>query len=558
MLKSKSKKLGEILLELEYINQKQLDETITRREKSQKRIGEIMLDLGFINEGELSKALEHQLGITQVDLNYYNLSSELIQYIPENMARHYNIIPLEVNEDHIKVAMTDPFDLIAMEDIKLASGFNVKPFIASASEIKQAINRLYAVADSEANEIFNTLLEKQESSQELNDPELEQGINDAPIVRLTNIIIGQAIQLRASDIHVEPGPKNVRVRYRIDGVLRENMTVPKYSQAPLISRIKIIADLDITKRLIPQDGRIHFNYRGEEINMRVSSLPAIHGEKLVIRLLTQNHQLLEIKNLGFSENNFHLFRDLIDRPHGIILTTGPTGSGKSTTLFAALNSLNSSTQNIITVEDPVEYQIEGINQIQARTKVGLTFARTLRSILRQDPDIIMVGEMRDEETSQIAVRAALTGHLVLSTLHTNDAISSITRLLDMGIPSYLVASTINGIIAQRLVRKLCPECKQEYNPGPVEKQALDLADTDTIFKPGKCKQCNDIGYRGRLAIQEILMLDETVKEMIVKGNSENEIKKYAKNNGLITLRQDGINKVKNGLTSYEEIMRINI
>ncbi|MFW6279066.1 MAG: GspE/PulE family protein, partial [Bacillota bacterium] len=508
MLNHNSKKLGEILLELKHINQKQLDNTIRKRKESQKRIGEIMLELEYINEEELIEALETQLGISRVNLDNFNMKIELIQYIPENMARYYNVLPLEIVNERLKVAMTDPFDLIAIEDIELASGLKVDPYIASEKEIKKNINRFYALDTLDTNQVFNSLSEKQAEAEnkEKEEMNLKKMIDDAPIVRLTNIIIGQAIQMKASDIHIEPGPKNVRIRYRIDGVLRENMTVPKHSQAPLISRFKIIANLDITKRMIPQDGRVHLNFKGEEIDMRVSSLPTIHGEKIVIRLLSRDNKLLELDNLGLSENNYEHMMELITKPHGIILTTGPTGSGKTTTLFASLDYLNSEGENIITVEDPVEYQLEGINQVQAHKKAGLTFAGTLRSILRQDPDIIMIGEIRDEETSQIAVRAALTGHLVLSTLHTNDAISAITRLIDMGIPSYLVASTVEGIIAQRLVRRLCPECKESYLPGNIEKEYLNLKPGEEIYKPGKCNHCNDIGYRGRLAIYEIFMM----------------------------------------------------
>ena len=560
MINHNGKRLGEILLDLEYIDQKQLEEILVERENSSKRVGELLLERQYIEEDELIEALESQFGISRVNLENYNLKADLVQYVPENMARHYNVVPLDIEEDKIKVAMTDPFDLIAIEDIELASGLKVDPYIASESDIKQTINRFYALGGGDASEVFASLSETQETeeAEEASESRLKKMIDDAPIVRLTNIIIGQAVQMRASDIHIEPGTRNVRVRYRIDGVLRENMTIPKHSQAPLISRFKIIANLDITKRMIPQDGRIHLNFKGEEINMRVSSLPTVHGEKIVIRLLTKDNNLLSLNNLGLSQKNYENLMDLNNRPHGIILATGPTGSGKSTTLFASLNYLNSKEQNIITVEDPVEYQIEGLNQVQSHKKAGLTFAGTLRSILRQDPDIIMIGEIRDEETSEIAVRAALTGHLVLSTLHTNDAVSAITRMIDMGIPSYLVASTVNGIIAQRLVRRLCSDCREAYRPGPIEQEALGLSEQEVIYRPRGCSQCSEIGYRGRLAIFEILLLDDTLREMIVRGRSENEIKSYAREHGLVTLRQDGINKVQEGLTSYEEIMRINI
>lgn len=555
MARNYYKKLGELLVDYKYITEEQLKEAIAKQENSDKRLGDILVEMGYLDEEDLIQVLEFQLGTPHVDLSNYIFGPHLAQYIPEHIARRHNVIPLEQDGKFLRVAMSDPTNLVAIDDIEMVSGLKVDPLIASSKEIQQAINQVYSLGEDDTNDIFASLDDFQ-GNEEPELDELQEMVEDAPIVRLTNLIISQAIQMRASDIHIEPQEKDVRVRYRIDGVLKENMTTPKYTQAALISRLKIIADLDITKRRIPQDGRVAMNVMGVKVDMRVSTLPTIYGEKVVIRLLTKDESLINIDKLGFTEDNYRRFKGLIDQPYGILLVTGPTGSGKTTTLFAALNYLNSPEKNIITIEDPVEYQIEGINQIQANPKTGLTFARTLRSILRQDPDIIMVGEIRDEETARIAVRAALTGHLVLSTLHTNDAVSSITRLIDMGIPPYLVASTVIGVIAQRLVRRLCDSCKEKYEPGIEEKKILQIEESTTLYRAKSCQNCNSTGYNGRLAVHEVLVVDKRIKEMIVNGAHEQEIKNYALEKGMKSLREDGIKKVKDGFTSFEEMIRV--
>ena len=550
-------KLGEILVNFNYITQEELEEVIESQEKSGKRLGELLVEHEYITEHELNQVLEFQLEIPYVDLSKFNLNPGLAEYLPEQLADKYKAVPLEEENNRLKVAMNDPSDLVAIDDLERAADMKIKPVIANTKDINRALGIIYSTNEDTA-EVFASLNDYQ-SGEEPEIDQLKEMVEDAPIVRLTNLIINQAVQMRASDIHIEPQKEKVRVRYRIDGVLRHGMDVPKYSQAALISRLKIMADLDITKRRIPQDGRVKLTVKGLEIDMRVSTLPTIFGEKVVIRLLNRDEGLLDIEKLGFRGNNLENFKKLIKKPYGIILATGPTGSGKSTTLFAALNTLNDIEKNIVSIEDPVEYQLDGINQVQARKKTGMTFANTLRSILRQDPDIIMVGEIRDEETAQIAVRAALTGHLVLSTLHTNDSVSSITRLMDMGIPSYLVGSTVVGVVAQRLVRRLCPDCKVEYQPGPEEKMFLDLSEDETIYKAaeGHCDTCNSTGYSGRLAVQEVFAVDEKVEEMITKSASETELKKYAtEEKGMITLTEDGKKKVKEGLTSYQEIARL--
>jgi len=555
-MRTKSKKkLGDLLIEFGYISENELQTAISEQKEMDQRLGEVLKKLDYVTEEELIDVLEYQLGIPKVDLSNYLLNAHLSQYVSENLARRHNAVPYEVQDDLLKVAMEDPTDLVAIENIEVNSGMKVEVAIATHSEIINAINQVYSLIDTDTSDIFDSL-----DQYGLNDePELDQlrqMVEDAPIVRLTNLIITQAIQTKASDIHIEPLRGSVRVRYRVDGVLHEELTIPKHSQAALTSRLKIIADLDITKRRIPQDGRIQMNFKGMQIDMRVSTLPTIYGEKVVIRLLNRDDSLLNIEKLGFSEENKERFNRLINKPYGILLATGPTGSGKSTTLFAALNQINSPTKNIVTIEDPVEYQLNGLNQVHANKKVGLTFANTLRSILRQDPDIVMVGEIRDEETAEIAIRAALTGHLVLSTLHTNDAVSAVTRLMDMGIPGYLVASTVIGVIAQRLVRKLCPKCRETYQPGAEVKQFLNN-NVEQLYRPAekKCENCTD-GYKGRIAIHEILELDSNLEEMIAEGINEPELKKYAREHGMKGLLEDGKEKLRQGITSYKELVSV--
>jgi len=550
------KRLGELLIDSHFITRNQLEDAIKEQKKSGKKLGEILVELGYISSDVLIQVLEFQLGVPHVKLNNYLFNPQLAVYIPEHIAKKYNVVALEKKDDKLLVAMSDPSNIVALDDIEITSGLKVEPRIATNEEISRAITQVYSLGDEDTTEIIDSLGDYQ-ADEEPELDELKQMVEDAPIVRLTNHIISQALQMHASDIHIEPQEKDVRVRYRIDGVLSEILTTPKRTQAALISRIKIIADLDITKRRIPQDGRIGITVGDMKVDLRVSTLPTVFGEKVVIRLLTKDSNLINLDSLGFSESNLANFKRLIETPHGILLVTGPTGSGKSTTLSAAMNYLNSPKKNIVTIEDPVEYQIHGVNQIQANHKVGLDFASALRSILRQDPDIVMVGEIRDEETARIAVRAALTGHLVLSTLHTNDAASSITRLIDMGIEPYLVASTVIGIVAQRLIRRLCRSCKEKYEPGDEERLVLgEIQESDRYYKPMRCQRCNSTGYKGRIAVHEVLVVDNKIKELVVKRANEPEINEYCVQNGMTTLVGDGIAKFKQGITSYEELVRV--
>lgn len=554
MLNRFAKRLGDLLREFNFISEDKLQEAYENLQKTDKSFSEFLIDSAYIEEEDLITVMEIQLGIDRVDMSDYDLGPQLSQYIPENIARHYCIAPLAKDEDILKVAMAEPNDIIAIDDMEMVSDLKIHPFISSRKEIERAQGLIYSLMEHDTDDLIEGLSEYQEDEPALD--EIKKMVEDAPIVRLTNIIITQAIQMRASDIHVEPQAKEVKVRYRIDGVLRENMIAPKYSQAALISRLKIMADLDITKRKVPQDGRIKLNFNGLEVDMRVSTLPTIFGESVVIRILNKEESLMDINRLGLSDDNLARFKKMIYNPFGIFLVTGPTGSGKSTTLFAVLNELNSTDKKLITIEDPVEYQMKGVNQVQVNAKQGLTFGGALRSILRQDPDIVMVGEIRDEETAQIAVRAALTGHLVLSTLHTNDSVSTITRLVDMGIPPYLLAATLKGVVAQRLVRKLCDNCKESYQPSVEEKALLGLDDYQKLYRPTQCSKCSNTGFKGRMAVHEVLLIDSDIGKMVAESESEQDIKNMAIEKGMKTLREDAGLKVIKGLTPFSEMARI--
>jgi len=554
------KRIGELLMEFEYINREQFEEALEKQqEDSEKRIGELLVELGYINEQQLVEALEYQLGIPHANLNEYYLDPDLAHNIPENIAKRHLAVPIEEDGEILKVAMFDPTDLIAIDDIERVSDRNVRPMIASRKQIENALDWIYSEDKIDINQFLEDFEEDGEEDDDYAENELREMVEEAPIVRLANTIISRAYQQGASDIHIEPEENYIRIRYRIDGVLHEEMTAPKSSHRALVSRFKIIADLDITEHRVPQDGKIKMRVKNSQVDMRVSTLPTVNGEKVVVRILSRDTSLLDLDNLGFSEDNLAQLRKLINKPHGILLLTGPTGSGKSTTLFASINEINNPTVNVTTIEDPVEYQLEGVYQVQAKPKAGLTFSRTLRSILRQDPDIVMVGEMRDEETAEIAVRAALTGHLVFSTLHTNDAVSSVTRLVDMGLPPYLVASSVIGVVAQRLVRELCPDCKEKVELTEEEMEFLEIDrshDLGEVYEANGCKRCGNTGYRGRLALQELFEVDNKMKEMITKKVTEEELKSAARKKGMNTLKEDGVRKLKEGRTDVDELKRI--
>ncbi|WP_077618965.1 GspE/PulE family protein [Bacillus sinesaloumensis] len=548
-MRNTRKRLGDLLVQSGLISEEQLQQALKDKNESQK-LGDVLLQRGFITEQQLIEVLEFQLGIPHVSLFRYPIDASLTSLIPREMARRYQLIALRKEGDRLYVAMADPMDFYAIEDLRLRTGFQIEPAIASKDEILRAINKFYDLDDG-VQEFLDETPEIQE----------EKITNeDAPVVKLVNQILQNAVQQRASDIHIDPHETKVILRYRVDGVLRTERTLPRSMQSVLTARIKIMANLDITESRIPQDGRIKVSLEAHHIDLRVSTLPTLYGEKIVMRVLDLSSSLNNLKQLGFNKVNFERFKKLIQQPTGIVLITGPTGSGKSSTLYAALNHLNSEDVNIITVEDPVEYQLEGINQIQVNTNVGMTFAKGLRAILRQDPNIIMVGEIRDRETADVAVRASLTGHLVLSTLHTNDSLGTITRLIDMGVEPFLVASSLSGVVAQRLVRRVCRDCGQLQEPTVREKEIFGKRGI-TISKVNRgqgCGTCNMTGYKGRVAIHELLVLDNEMRRMIMNRESYSSLREVAIKNGTIFLIDDGLLKVKQGITTTEEILRVTI
>ena len=553
--------LGELLLGRGLISEDQLDmarEQATQRGRS---LGRVVIEMGFVTEGGLVAILAEQLGLEFVDLTETQVDASAVALVPETTARRHNCIPIRFDEDQrLVLAMADPANVVAVDDIRAMAKRDVRTVVSTKADVVAAINRHYRL-DRTAETLAEEAAGEIEGEGSLESVIEEGGAEDAPIIKLVNLLITQAVNDRASDIHIEPGERSLRVRYRIDGVLHEVMSPPKSVQAGITSRLKIMADINIAERRIPQDGRIGLKIQGKAIDIRVATLPTVYGEKIVMRLLDKTSVMLQLSDLGFLQDNFSRFEESYKKPYGMILVTGPTGSGKSTTLYATLNILNQPHVNIITVEDPVEYRLAGVNQVQTNNKAGLTFAAALRSILRSDPDIVLIGEIRDKETAQIAVEAALTGHLVLSTLHTNDAPSSLTRLVEMGIEPFLVASSLDAVVAQRLARKLCPKCKESYVPSEDELIAAKFRydpqeELPTLFRPGGCTTCGGTGYKGRLAVHEIMTVSEDIERLVAERASAEEIGKVARSQGMLTLREDGLEKVRQGVTSIEEILRV--
>lgn len=549
------KKLGELLVEAGILSEEQLNEALEARKGSDKKIGEVIIDKGFAAEKQIMEFLEYQLKIPLVDFNKINIQANIPRLISEAMARKHNLIPISKDGNIITVAMADPLDIFAIDDVRMASGLEVKPLLGSKKEILTFIDKYYGRESAErAVEDFKKEYNLDEISEI--DEEAPNELKNAPVVRFVNSILRHAMKIGASDIHIEPLEKHFRVRFRVDGELQEIMKSSKTAHSAVVTRIKIMGKMDIAEKRIPQDGRVEFNIDGKEIDLRLSVLPTVYGEKVVIRLLGRSDLLLSRSMLGFSSENEKLFDQIIKSPNGIILVSGPTGSGKTTTLYAVLTELNKITSNIITVEDPVEYRLEGINQVQVNTKAGLTFASGLRSILRQDPDIIMIGEMRDSETAQIGVRAAITGHIVLSTIHTNDSASTVSRLVDMGIEPYLVSSSVVGIIAQRLVRKICKNCKTSYRPEPAEMMLLKLRESQPLYRGKGCAACNFTGYRGRTAIHEILVVNREIRELIDRRATIDQIRHMSLKSGTVTLRDSCTRLVLDGITTIDELTKV--
>lgn len=558
MKKTDKRKLGDLLVQADMLTVKQLKKALAEQERTGEKLGEILVKKGWVTEQNIVEVLEFQLGIPHVDLSKYAIDPKAASMISESLAKRYMLIPIQIENDRLVVAMSDPLNVYAIDDVKLATKMEVMPVIASLADVKQAIDRMYGVSKtvSIAEEFRRQMQEKPQKKNGLDEEMDEADVLNSPAVKLVNSFIEQAIRRNASDIHIEPFENYVRVRLRIDGQLHEILKTDISALNAIVTRIKILGKMNIAEKRIPQDGRIGVTLDNNQLDLRVNTLPTIYGEKVVIRLLYRTGMQLRKEELGFCESDLKKFESLLMKPHGIILLTGPTGSGKSTTLATALRELNKPNVNIITVEDPVENMIEGINQVNVNVKAGLTFASALRAILRQDPDIVMIGEMRDTETASIAVRASITGHLVLSTLHTNDAPSSITRLIDMGIEPYLVATAVEGIIAQRLVRRICKNCKTAVHPTSDEAEILKIPKNSLIYKGKGCQACNNTGYKGRLAVHEVLVLDSSMREMIVKGANSDEIREFAINHGMITLWDNTKRNVLEGNTTVEELLRV--
>jgi type IV pilus assembly protein PilB len=561
--------LGKLLVDEQLITTRQLEKAVSQSERTGEPLQKVLISLGFVTEKDVVEAMGRQMGVRFVDLEASSLDPELARLIPEHLAQRYKVIPVGQQDNRLTLAMVDPLNVIALDDIRLITGFDIDPVISTEDAITKALNGQFGVTaiaevegtvkDISATD-FGPMDFDDAGEEEVSLDKLKEMVDEAPIVRVVNLIISQAINDKASDIHIEPESKSVKVRYRVDGVLHEVMTPPKHIQAPMVSRIKIMAAMDIAERRIPQDGKIHLTHDGREYDLRVSTVPTVHGEKTVMRILDKGSVQLGLNKLGFYDDNLVLWESIVEKPYGMLLVTGPTGSGKSTTLYSCLNKLNKGDRNLMTCEDPVEYQIAGINQVQTNNKAGLTFAKALKSFLRQDPDIIMVGEIRDGETAKIAVEAALTGHLMLSTLHTNDACGAISRLVEMGVEPFLVSSALIGVLAQRLARNICPNCKESYRPPAeaIRKFGMTVyGDSDINFHRGRgCDHCKGTGYRGRTGIHEVLQITERVRAMVLMRASTAEIRQAAVEDGMRTMQDDAVKKVLDGVTSMEECMRV--
>lgn len=549
----KRDEIENILLSKGIISTDELAQARDYQDANKTSLVDALLGLGLIDEATASSLTAQRS--TEVDLAEYQVNAGAVATVSEDIARRYVVLPIDFDGDSLVVAMADPNNIFAIDDLRIVTGYDVTPVAAPEGDIQSAISRYFKMGEAAEREVDLG----EESDDELKG--MREVTEDAPIVKLVNLIVTRAIRDRASDIHIEPQEKDLRVRYRIDGVLHEIMKSPKSIQPAVLSRFKIMASMDIAERRKPQDGHASLNVAGHAVDFRVATLPTVYGERVVLRILEKESILLRLEDLGFLDESLERFRSAFTKPYGSILVTGPTGSGKSTTLYATLNVLNTEEKNIVTIEDPVEYRLPGINQVQINARAGLSFSRGLRSILRASPDILMVGEIRDRETAQIAVEAALTGHLVLSTLHTNDAPGAITRLTEMGIAPFLTASAIQCVQAQRLARRLCKECKEEYSP-PMEglKQIGFPLDGDKqapkLFRPKGCSKCNNTGYKGRVGVYEVMVISEAIKRLTIEHATAEEIKHTAIAEGMKTLREDGLAKVKLGLISIEEVMRV--
>jgi type IV pilus assembly protein PilB len=548
-------RLGVLLLRAGIISERQLTDALEVHKATGSPLGRVLVDLGYATQGGILSVMAKQIGIQYVDFAETRPDANAIAVVPRDLAVRYTLMPVEIVDTQLVVAMADPQNVLALDDLRIITGYEIKPAISTKDDIVAAVEEFYKVATTMSQEDLGATEELETVS--LTD--MTEVTDEAPIVKLVNYIINKAVTDRASDIHVEPQEKDLRVRYRVDGVLHEMMRSPKSTQQAILSRFKIMADMDIAETRKPQDGHTALTIAGHQLDFRVSTLPTVYGERVVLRILRKDSIMLRLEDLGFLPGTLERFESSFRKPYGAILVTGPTGSGKSTSLYAAINVLNDSAKHILTAEDPVEYRLPGVNQIQTNVKAGLTFARALRSFLRCSPDIILVGEIRDQETAKIAIESALTGHLVLSTLHTNDAAGAVTRLTEMGVEPFLVASAVDCVLAQRLARRLCPECREEYKPPRQVLLDAGYAEDslpEVLWRAKGCKKCGGTGYRGRLGVHEVMLISEEIGDLTVKEATAEAIRDVACQQGMLTLKQDGLEKVRMGRTSIEEIARV--
>jgi type II secretion system protein E len=554
--------LGQSLVSCGKLDSDGLEAALREHHKTGERLGDVLVKMNLCTQEDVLRCLAEQLQMPFVRLSDVQIPKEVIERIPAKLVSHYHLVPVEQRNGTLQVAVSDPLDIHMLDDLRLHLKLEIEPVVAAPKDIDEAIKRYYGIGAATIQELEEDRGGETTLAVDQQIEDIDEMAEDASIVRFVNQIIAEAMGDRGTDIHVEPFEQELRIRYRIDGMLYEAAIPPsiKRFQSAIISRIKIMADMNIAERRLPQDGKIKVKLGDKDYDLRVSTLPTPYGESISIRILSRDSELVSLDRLGLDEHNLVILRRMIHKPHGIIFVTGPTGSGKSTTLYAALNEINRIDQKILTVEDPIEYRIPGVTQVQVQAQIDLSFARVLRTMLRQDPDVIMVGETRDTETAQAAIRAALTGHLVFSTLHTNDASGAVTRLQDMGIEPFLIASSVEGLVAQRLVRVLCPECKQRFEPGPEVIARLKLNKLDTtdaqFLKPQGCEKCRYTGFRGRTAIYEILKVDENLKPLIVERKPANLIKQQALAAGMRSIREDGWIKVRAGLTTIDEVLRV--
>lgn len=567
-----SQRLGDLLVKEKIITPEQLEKAVKAQKDAgaNARLGSVLVQLGFVTDEEVTNFLSRQYGVPAINLQYFEIDSSVVKLVPEETAKRYQILPLSRVGASLTIAMVDPTNVFAMDDIKFMTGFNIEPVVASESAILEAIQKAYGqpAAEENVDELLASMgeeaaVELQAEAEEMDLSELEKSADEAPIVKLVNIILTDAVKRGASDIHIEPYEKEYRVRFRIDGVLQHIMSPPMKLKDAITSRIKIMAKMDISEKRLPQDGRImlkmHVGGKRKQLDYRVNCLPTLWGEKVVLRLLDKETLRLDMTKLGFEAESLEKYQRAVLKPYGMVLVTGPTGSGKTNTLYSSVSLLNKPDTNILTAEDPVEFQLNGVNQVQMKESIGLNFAAALRAFLRQDPNVILVGEIRDFETAEIAIKAALTGHLVLSTLHTNGAPETISRLMNMGIEPFLVATAVHLICAQRLIRRICLECKEEV---PLPPQALleagftqEESRKGKIYKGKGCTTCNGTGYKGRAGLYEVMEVDDEIRELILVGASAVELKKKAIERGMITLRRSGLIKVMDGVTTLEEVAR---